>query len=276
MSGNKTLKQKTKVIPANLGDLIIGIPFDIGVEKFDRIFKPYLVELGLNKKGDLDSKIYPFLEEISKKDSKYYLISQMIESFSDVSQDLVDKASNTTGDEKTILHILARNASALGAAQLLFNYAYYIEFITVLRMIFEQCGYVVSWVKKNKKPSKGPQSIQISEFQKEIPSATTKLYGELCETAHLNIYKPNKIATVSNEFERGDSLVLASKQKTLENYHIFHEVFNVLVETTSYIVNRKYSDDGNLMKYLEVLLLNKECIKMISETGTVNEKKILA
>lgn len=103
--------------------------------------------------------------------------------------------------------------SALGTAQLLFNYAYYIEFITILRMIFEQCGYVVSWVKNNKKTSKGPQSIHVSEFKSVVPSATNHLHSELCETAHLHIFKDKKIKTVSNKFEIGDSLVLAQNKK---------------------------------------------------------------
>ncbi len=275
MAGNKTIKQKTKIIPVNLGDMIVGIPFDIGDEKFNEIFKPHLIKLGLDKNKDLDAKIGSLLNGFSKSDNKHYLVSQMVEAFSDISQDLVDKASSVTEEDKTILHILARNVSALGASQLLFNYAYFIEFVTILRMIFEQCGYVVSWVKKNKKPKKGPQSIQISEFNKEIPSATPRLYGELCETAHLNIYKEKKIPTVSNEYEIGDSLILASQQRTFENYSVFLQTFNVLVETVFYVVSSKFRDDKELNKYVEVLCLNKECINMLSENGTINEKRIL-
>lgn len=275
MSEVKILKEKTKIIPINYGDMIIGIPFDITKEKFEGIFIHHLIDLGLDKNGDLRSKIYPFLDELTKRDGKFYLVNQMVQTFSDISQDLVNKASLISGEGKTILHILARNVSALGAAQLLFNYAYYIEFITILRMIFEQCGYVVSWVKNGKKPSKGPHSIQISEFSQKVPSATKKLYGELCETAHLHIYKDNKIKTVSNEFENEDALILASKQKTLKNYPIFLNIFCVLAETTSYVISKEYSDDEILTKYTEVLLLNKECIKMVSETGHIHHKKIL-
>lgn len=271
----KILKQKTKIIPIDYGDMIIGIPFDISKEKFEKIFISHLIDLGLDKNGDLKSKIYPILDEISKQDGEYYLVNQMVESFSDISQDLVNKASLVSGDEKTILHILARNISALSAAQLLFNYAYYIEFITILRMIFEQCGYVVSWVKHGKKPSKGPQSIQISEFNSLVPNATKQLYGELCETAHLHIYKSNKITSVYNEFENGDALVLNSKQKTLKNFPIFLNTFCVLVESIFYVIKKNYHADVTLNKYLEALLLNKECIKMVFKTGRIDDKKIL-
>ena len=64
MSKLKILKQKTKIIPIDYGDMMIGIPFDISKEKFEKVFIPHLIDLGLDKNGDLRSKTFSFFRWI--------------------------------------------------------------------------------------------------------------------------------------------------------------------------------------------------------------------
>ena len=93
----------------------------------------------------------------------------------------------------------------------------------------------------------------------------TTLYGELSETTHLNIHKTRKLPSVKNEYEAGDSLIFASHLKTKENHHIFEDVFLLLVDTLDYFINKFFSNDLDLLKYLEVVKVNRFCITSISK-----------
>lgn len=270
-----TTKIKTKLIPLLMnGGLFIAVPFDIPKDKLVETIDPYLK--GHQNEEAIKKEIFKIREDLNKETSEYYLINQMVSTIVDISQDLVNKASFVADkDVKTMCMILARTVSSFSSAQLLFNFSYYIEFITILRMVYEQCGYVVSWADKGEQPKKGPQSIQTSKFQQFVPSANTTLYGELAETAHLDIHKARKHPGVKNEYEDGNALVLASHTKTKENYHIFEEVFLVLVDTLDYFINKFFSDDLDLLKYLEVVKLNRFCITSISQKGYIDDAEIL-
>lgn len=70
-------------------------------------------------------------------------------------------------------------------------------------------------------------------------------------------------------------MVLASHTKTKENYHIFEEVFLVLVDTLDYFINKFFGDDLDFLKYLEVVKLNRFCITSISKKGYIDDAEIL-
>lgn len=268
-------KIKTKIIPMLLnGKLLLGVPFDISKDKLELLISPLLK--GSQNESRLKECIFKNFDDVNNETSKYFLVNKMVETVADISQDLVDKASSLEDENLKIMSsILARSISSFGSAQLLFNFSYYIEFIAILRMVFEQCGYVVLWSNKRAKPKKGPQSVNISQFNQIIPSATRSLHGELCETAHLDIYKDRKLTTVENEYKQGDALVIASRDKTIENYHIYEDVFVVLVDTLDYFITKFFSDDSNLLTCLEVVKLNKTCILSLSQKGYVDQKEIM-
>lgn len=269
-------KEKNKMIPIALVDGVYGIPFDL-----DDIAIENLIRTTIDKISDKQKPNNEYIEKTIKKfqslkqqDNKYSLVNQMVSSINDISGDLVNKSSTETiADSKTILHILAKCMSAIGAAQLLFNFSYYIEFITILRMIYEQCAYVCQWTKQGKKP-KGPQSVNVSLFKSIIPNVSTKLHDELCETAHLNIYKGKKCKSVSNEYNDNDALIISSEKKTMDNYHIFEDVYIVLVDTIEYVIKEKYPTDQDLNTCILNLLITKECILMLSKAGKVDLDEI--
>lgn len=274
MSTLATTKIKTKLIPMLLnGGIFIAVPFDIPKNKLEEIIKPYLI--GHENEETLKKEIFKMYDSLNDETSEYYLVNQMVVTIADISQDLVNKASLITDeDKKTMCMILARTISSFGSAQLLFNFSYFIEFITVLRMVYEQCGYVATWADKGSQPKKGPQSIQASKFQQLVPSANITLYSELSETAHLDIHKNRKLPGVKNEYEVGDSLILASHTKTKENYHIFEDVFSVLVDTLDYFINKYFNDDADLLKNLEIVKINKFCITSFSKKGRIDNDEL--
>lgn len=274
MSTLANAKIKTKIIPVLLNEgLLLGVPFDLSKEKLELLISSFSEDF----QNEVESKnFFKTFENINNQTSEYFLVNQMVETVADISQDLVDKASLLKNEDLKIMSsILARSISSFGAAQLLFNFSYYIEFIAILRMVFEQCGYVVLWADKGAKPKKGPQSVNVSKFNQIIPSATSSLYGELCETAHLDIYKTHKLATVENDYKQGDALVIASKDRTIENYHIYENVFVVLIDTLDYFIAKFFSDDSNLLENLETTKLNKACILSLSQKGYVDQKEIV-
>lgn len=270
-------KEKNKMIPISLGDGVFGFPFDMNDNAIDSLIRTTISKIPTQNRPNEEyvEKTIKKFQSLKRQDNKYSLVNQMVSSIDDMSQILVNKASNETDeDNKTILHILAKCSSAIGAAQLLFNFSYYIEFITILRMIFEQCGYVCQWTNQNKQPKKGPQSIQISLFKSIVPSVSSKVYDELCETAHLYIYKNKKCQTVNNEYSDKDALIISSEQKTMDNFHIFEDVYKILVESINYVITEKYPSDQDLNDYLLSLLITKECIIMLSHDGRVNFDEI--
>ena len=103
----------------------------------------------------------------------------------------------------------------------------------------------------------------------------TTLYAELSETAHLNIHKTRKLPIVKNEYEAGDSLILASHLKAKENYHIFEDVFLLLVDTLDYFINKFFSNDLDLLKYLEVVKVNRFCITSILKNIYIDDAAIV-
>lgn len=59
----------------------------------------------------------------------------------------------------------------------------------------------------------------------------------------------------------------------MDNFHIFEDVYKILVKSINYVIPEKYPNDQDLNDYLLSLLITKECIIMLSHDGCVNINK---
>lgn len=59
----------------------------------------------------------------------------------------------------------------------------------------------------------------------------------------------------------------------MDNFHIFEDVYKILVKSINYVITEKNPNDQDLNDYLLSLLITKECIIMLSYDGCVNINK---
>ncbi|MDD2492955.1 MAG: hypothetical protein PHY83_03340 [Bacilli bacterium] len=183
--------------------------------------------------------------------------------------------------EKIILQCLSRCYASLSSAQLLFNFKYYIEYVSILRIIYEQCAYVINLadngiINKGIGPQKCIQKIKILDINGE--KKYHEFYGVLSECAHLYIFKEKgklDISKIDDVFVEDDKIAIKSTRKTINNYSVFKKVYDIFVDTCKYVYETKFKDNELMKKAVEQLRNNRCTIKAISEKGTFDFKTFI-
>lgn len=242
------LIKKSAMVAICINNVFIGIPYDINEENLKLLLSDFIKNVDGENSEIILNKIVIFFNELGLKHYKIKKIDDIVDIVARTSQDLIDIADKLENqDHRTVLQLLSRNISSFCSAQLLFNYGFYIEFVTVLRMIYEQCSYAFKWIYFNKKPRKGPQASHSCEFINTIPSATNELWGKLSQTAHIDTLKERKLPVSDQYLVNNNSLVISSLEMCEENYDLFSAVFSVFIETIYDISKRIYLNGRNIV-----------------------------
>ena len=227
-------------VPVKINGITIGLPFCMYKNQYE------LITNSLNTfdwETDVeDERVYVD----DKRTQETELVNTIVEGMKEPSLILSNLANKKYKDkilEKRILQCLSRCYASFCSAQLLFNFKYYIEYVAILRIVYEQCAYVLAiYDKRNDEKlntylQKGGQSCVtfLNTIDKDKEKKYEKFYGVLSECSHLCIFKENgKIdeKLVDDCFTSNDKMVvIRSTQKTINNYSIFKKVYDIFVDT---------------------------------------------
>ena len=225
-------------IPVEINGITIALPYVMNESEYSWLKQALN---NCNKSSD-DNRVYVYSEG-TKLHQEHDMVNYIVNGLKEPSRILSNLSVNDYKDknvEKIILQALSRCYASFSSAQLLFNFKYYIEYVSVLRMVYEQCAYVITICDD---PSKAKTQAQkcvgvFNKIDKNDSKGYKRFYSVLSECAHLNIFKDDKVdeSKVSDLFNSDEKMVvLRSTQKTINNFSIFKKVFNIYVDTCDYV-----------------------------------------
>lgn len=178
--------------------------------------------------------------------------------------------------KKMILQCLSRCYASLSSAGLLFNFKYYIEYVSVLRIIYEQCAFVLNLC-TNGSAGKSKSAQSCITYMDKLDTDQSKkykaFYGVLSECAHLSIFKTHgklDISEVDDVFTEDDKVAIKSTTKTINNYSIFKKTYDIYVDTCKYIQEKMFTSDNDLKIIIDELRTNRATTKYIYENGSLD------